>query len=211
MKWQLHCKKYIYWSCMMALFVCTEVYALPFNIVPKAGMTLPTRVEQGQTVNAFYTVTNLSGKTLPHNYIQSLPLNVAQVTHNENIVDRCGSTFMLTAHGTTGDSCTLQLAISGAVNALDPNPTHHLFACLPGGKSCAGTYYPLNVEMTSPAPQWVVTGLQYTQDSPQGVVAVSQDGGHQWQFQTLAYPEAMVSSSFAGKSCATNTGVVVGQ
>jgi 6-phosphogluconolactonase (cycloisomerase 2 family) len=51
--------------------------------------------------------------------------------------------------GQAGDSCILKLTVSGAVDANDPDPTHHLFVCRQGGASCAGTQYPLNVTMSS--------------------------------------------------------------
>ena len=121
-------------------------HALPFDIITKAGTTLPTAVNAGSTVNAYYTVTNKTTATRNNNYLKWIPLNVRQVTSGGTYGNTCGATFNLAPQGQAGDSCTLQLAISGSVSASDPDPRHHLFVCFPGGRTCAGTNNPLNVQ-----------------------------------------------------------------
>lgn len=116
----------------------------PFNIVPKSGTTLPTTLILGNPVTAFYTVTNNTLEQRNGNFIKYLPPNVAQVTSG---VGNCGATFNLAPQGAAGDSCTLELTISGPVNGSDPNPHNHLFACFPSGITCAGTNYELNVSV----------------------------------------------------------------
>ena len=37
-------------------------HAAVFSIVPKAGTSLPTKVTSGNSINAFYTVTNTTGR-----------------------------------------------------------------------------------------------------------------------------------------------------
>lgn len=114
-------------------------HAVIFNIVPKAGTTLPTTLTS--TTKAYYTVTNLTGTTRSGIYVKYLPPNVVQVTMSAT-PDLCGSTFTLAPY----QSCTLELDVNGFVNANDPDPQHHLFVCLPGCVlCCAGTLYPLNV------------------------------------------------------------------
>jgi DNA-binding beta-propeller fold protein YncE len=127
------------------LLVSVVSYALPFNVAPKAGTSLPTTVSSGQTVEAFYTVTNLTLRTLPGNSVKYLPLNVTQVTAGGAYPDLCGSSFDLVS----GGSCTLELSVSGAVNAADTDPHHHLFVCTAGVPTCAGTIFPLNVTQTT--------------------------------------------------------------
>jgi DNA-binding beta-propeller fold protein YncE len=130
------------------LLVSTLSYALPFNITPRTA--LPKNVVPGQTELAFYTVTNNTSTTRTGNYVKYLPPNVAQVTSDSIYPDLCGSTFTLNSKGSVGSSCILELKISGAVNAADPNPHSHLFVCFPGGVSCAGTPNPLNVTAIRP-------------------------------------------------------------
>ena len=127
------------------LITSTLSFALPFNIVPKTGTQLPTSFKNGQTVTAYYTVSNNTLSSRSGNHVKYLPVNVTQVTSNGTFPDTCGTVFNLNAKGQVGSSCTLQLRISGVVNKDDPDPQHHLFVCFPGGKSCAGTQYQLNV------------------------------------------------------------------
>jgi hypothetical protein len=133
------------------MLTTTLSYALPFNVVPKPGTALPTSYSPGQVLYAYYTVTNSTGTQRNNNYTQYLPPNVSQITSGGTYSDTCGSSFNLGRNGAANDSCTLQLDISGPVNNEDPDQTHHLFVCFPGGKTCAGTNYPLNItQSTSP-------------------------------------------------------------
>lgn len=127
------------------LTISTLSFALPFNIVPKAGTQLPTSFKNGQTVTAYYTVYNNTISSRNDNFVKYLPPNVTQITRNGTYPDTCGALFNLSGKGQAGSSCTLQLRITGAVNKDDPDPHHHLFVCFPGGKSCAGTQYQLSV------------------------------------------------------------------
>jgi DNA-binding beta-propeller fold protein YncE len=136
--------------------VSTGSYALPFSITPTAGISLPTEVLPGHTVTAIYTVTNNTSAVRSGNFVKYLPPNVAQVAVDPVYSDLCGSAFTLNPRGTSGSSCTLELKISGNVNANDPDPHHHLFVCFPGGITCAGTPNPLNVSTkTVSAPEHV--------------------------------------------------------
>lgn len=183
---------------LCCLLLSSTAFSLPFNIVPKAGTALPTTVTEGAVVTALYTISNASKKTLNHNHIQYLPPHVIQVTQNPNISDLCGSSFNLMPQGTSGDSCTLQLSIDGEVFANDPDPHHHLFACLPGEKTCAGTRSPLDVRQLPGVQQFVAAG---SQQNTQGIVFTSQDQGKTWKFQALPYPESTTNSTFYGSSC----------
>jgi hypothetical protein len=141
-------------TCLLMLSCMTMAsYALPFNIVPLAGTVLPTTVLPGQVVTAYYTVINQTASTRVSNFVKYLPPNVTQVTTNPSVTGLCGSTFTLSANGTPGSACTLMLNITGPVNANDPDPHHHLFVCFPGGISCAGTNYPLNLTVQTPPTQ----------------------------------------------------------
>ena len=124
-------------------------YALPFNIVVKNGTQLPTVVNKGSTVTAYYTVNNLSVAQQNNNFVKYLPPNVTQVTANGAYSDTCGATFNLAGQGKAGDSCTLQLTVSGVVDGSVADTHQHLFVCLPTGLSCAGTAQSLNVTQSS--------------------------------------------------------------
>lgn len=118
-----------------------------FSIVPKIGTSLPTHVTIGGSVKALYTVTNTTGRSHAGNYVKYLPPNTTQVTVDGAHLDLCGATFQLASKA----SCTLELSVKGSVNANDPNPQHHLFACLGGCVTCcAGTNFPLNVIQENP-------------------------------------------------------------
>lgn len=134
------------WILFVVLLLLTQMaFALPFAITPKAGTSFPTKVPAGGAVTAYYTVQNNDGVTRSNNFVKYLPPNVAQVVSGATFPDTCGFYFTLQPAGSPGSSCTLQLSITGAVNANDPHPHHHLFVCFPGGITCAGTNYPLNV------------------------------------------------------------------
>jgi DNA-binding beta-propeller fold protein YncE len=135
---------------MVSLIANSESYALPFAITPTVGTSLPTGVISGQTATALYTVTNNTGSVRAGNFVKYLPPNVNQVATDPSQTDLCGSTFTLNPKGASGSSCTLELLISGSVNANDPDPHHHLFVCFPGGITCAGTPNPLNITATTP-------------------------------------------------------------
>lgn len=142
-------RKLIALAFLIALTLVSNLsYALPFTIIPAA--TLPTNVVPEQTRLAFYTVTNNTNTTRANNYVKYLPPNVTQVTSDPLYPDLCGSTFTLNSKGSVGSSCTLELLLSGPINAEDSNPHNHLFVCLPGGITCAGTPNPLNVSATRP-------------------------------------------------------------
>ena len=113
-----------------------------FSIVPKAGTSLPTNMAFGGSVKALYTVTNTTGSAHAGNYVKYLPPNTTQVTVDSAYNDLCDASFRLPSKG----SCTLELNVTGPVNANDANPRDHLFVCLGGcATCCAGTNVPLNV------------------------------------------------------------------
>ena len=118
--------------------------AFPFSIIPKPGTSLPTTVNIGNTTSAFYMVSNSTTSTRYNNYVKWLPPHVTQITGGDN----CDLSFTLAGKGESGDSCILELEVSGPVNGNDPNPNNHLFVCFPGGITCAGTNFPLNVTQT---------------------------------------------------------------
>jgi hypothetical protein len=138
-------------------------YALPFTIVPMPGTTLPTSVVVGSTVQAYYIVINNTGSTRTNNYVRFLPPNVTQATSGNT----CATVFTLAPSGQPGDSCTLELTVSGDVDSNDPEQTHHLFVCFPGGLTCAGTQYPLNVTVsTAPPPKPTLLSITITPLNP---------------------------------------------
>lgn len=123
------------------LLLSVNLFGLPLTIVPKEGTTFPTQMTPGYNVTAYYTITNNTASTLNNLFVKYLPTNVSQVTTNGDYPDTCGATFNLNP----GQSCTLQLLISGPVDGSIGNSNNKLFVCLPGGKSCTGTASPLIV------------------------------------------------------------------
>jgi len=137
-------------------------YALPFTIVPTAGTTLPTSMTEGTPVIASYTVTNNTATTRSNNHVKYLPLNVQLAPI---VGQACSTQFTLAA----GGSCNLKLQVTGAVDASDPDPHHHLFVCFPGDNTCAGTNFPLSVSMSSAPVQFTVTPSA----GPNGTISLS--------------------------------------
>ena len=135
-----------------AVFSSSISYALPFSVVPTTGTTLPTVLNIGDTANAYYTVTNLTGTQRNGNYVKTFPTNVTQVLPAQGELATCAQSFDLAPNGQAGDSCILQLSVAGAVNGA---AAPFLFVCFPGGLTCAGTNYPLNVTVNG----WSNTGL----------------------------------------------------
>lgn len=125
------------------LCLSATAFALPFNVFPQPGTIFPTKIKIGLVAQAFYTVRNNTLEQRNNNYVKYLPPNVVQVVTPGP--GNCGTTFNLAPRGQAGDSCILSLNVLGPVNGNDPNPHHHLFVCFPGGLTCAGTNYPLNV------------------------------------------------------------------
>ena len=159
---------------ILFLTASANSFAGVFEIVPTAGTTLPGVVYFHSSVMAYYTVRNHTHSGRQNNFVKYLPPNVTQITSGGTYADTCGATFNLNGYGQAGDSCTLQLQITGAVNSSDPLQTNHLFVCFPGGLACSGTDAPLNVSLNlekrlvsvaiAPASATIVDGTsqQYT-------------------------------------------------
>jgi len=181
--------------------------------VPKAGTPLPTVLTAG-SATAFYTVKNNTATTRNNNHVRYLPLNVTQVTNAGG--DTCGPLFNLTS----GGSCTLQLKISGEVNAADRDPHHHLFVCFPGDVTCAGTNYPLNVGAEPPPTPGGILGRFLSSSctgsgasaiciaggtvSDDAGLAYTIDGGSTWK-RSLLSNIPLLFAQFNATSC-TGTG-----
>ncbi|MCW8409363.1 glycoside hydrolase [Legionella sp. PATHC035] len=207
-------KRYSLNSIGLAIFLNSMTsYALPFNIIPQGK--LPTTIFKGETANASYTVTNNTRATRVNNFVKSLPPNVTQVTDPTDPTV-CGSTFDLGPNGSINQSCTLKLKVSGEVNRADPNSQHHLFICLPGGKTCAGPTpeNSLNVTVDSNGPGLttisLAVGAYGTNTTGAPVVYKSSDNGMTWP--TAVLPSVSGISSFqtflfgvgcTGKFCTT--------
>ena len=101
----------------------TECYALVFNIVPNGA--LPTSVPAGGSRAASYLVTNNTGQVRNDNFVKYLPPNVSVAPGG------CASNFNFAPKGQAGDSCTLNLNVTGPVNGADPDPHHHLLYASP--------------------------------------------------------------------------------
>jgi Bacterial Ig-like domain (group 2) len=178
-------KKWIFFKVLLFwMLIITKCYALPFHIVPTTA--LPTTVYQGDTVKAYYTVTNNTLSTRANNFVEYLPPNVTQIVSAGPYSPVCNTTFTLAPSGSAGDSCILELLISGAVNGSDPNPTHQLFVCFPGGQTCAGTPFPLNLNELSAIS---LTSIALSPVSP--TVSI---GGTQQFIATGTYTDGSVST-----------------
>lgn len=188
------------------LIIPSLSWALPFSIAPTSGTSLPTQLLFGQST-AYYTITNNTHGIRAGNYIKYLPANVTQVTADNTISNLCGETFTLQPNNTSGSSCTLELLVSGAVNGYDPNVKHHLFACFPGGITCAGTPYPLNV-VNAPS---IAGGYYIANDlSLFAGVASSSNNDSSWAAQALPAPTGYNTGVINGMSRSNHHSIGVG-
>lgn len=114
------------------------------DITPLQGTVLPESINKGQTANAYYLVKNNTSQFLHNNFVRYLPPNVEQVVEEKIHKNVCGFSFDLAEKQSSGqpdrdvkDWCLLQLKVSGAVDANDPETTHHLTICQ-DNSNCSG-------------------------------------------------------------------------
>ncbi len=144
-------------SIIIVFFIASNAFALPFRIVPNG--TLPTLIMPSTTfpVTASYTITNISNFNPPYNLVKWLPPNVT--------VNPVGTTCTPTSRFqlAPGQSCILNLTISGGINRNDPNPQQHLMICMSDKVSCAGPT-PQNSLNITPIYSWInsLTSKGYT-------------------------------------------------
>ena len=195
----------------LLMSICGNSFALPFNIVAKSGTQLPTTVNKGSTVTAYYTINNLAVSQQNGNFIKYLPLNVTQVVTGGNYSDTCGKSFILQGMGKAGSSCTLQLTVSGPVNANDPDPRHHLFACFPSGLTCAGTTQSLNVTQISERSLQSITVTPGTSDiDANGTQQYAATGNYSDNTATDLTAEVSWASSNMAAATISATGLATG-
>lgn len=176
-----------------------------FTIYPKVGTTLPTTVNSGSSVSAYYTITNNTYTSRVGYQIVGLPNTVTQNTASGN----CSSPVTLGPRA----SCTLQLDINGAVSAN--------FA-LCKGNNCTEAAAPLNVVLASLNPPFLVGGQYQEAAGFAPLIARSADFGATWSYtltgNSLVYPPALVPQHthlipapvLQASSCSGNTCVMVG-
>lgn len=171
------------WS-LYAFFAITNLFAihsanaLPFSITPSPTAPFPTTMVLGTTVYATYIVQNNTSTARQNNYVKYLPPNVYILPSG------CGNPFNLAAKGQNGDSCELNLAITGAVERNDANIHNHLFVCFPGGITCAGTEYPLNVTVLSSIGISGINALAHQDNTIYAGGLNSSNKGGMWNFIT---------------------------
>lgn len=122
-------KKFVFIS---IIFYSIQLYALPFSVVPNT--TLPTLVFPGVTIPApaSYIITNTSHFNTLGNIIKWLPANTA--------VNPTGTTCLPTSgfNLAPGQSCTLNLNVTGSINRNNSNSNQHLMVCRSDKITCTG-------------------------------------------------------------------------
>ena len=120
---------------VMVLLVAQNAFAAAnFNIVPDGA--LPTSVNAGETVSAYFIVKNNTSSTRASYHIEGLPSTVTQNTTSPN----CPALINLEGNA----SCRLQLDITGAVNNAKVAICYN--------NSCTTGNTPLNVTVNSTPP-----------------------------------------------------------
>ncbi len=110
-----------------------------------------------------------------------------------------------------GQSCTLNLSVSGVVDGGDPNPTHHLMLCLSDKVTCAGPN-PVNSLNVSPATGNVVMVGFFirSDDHYQSGIVTSNNGGSSLSLQLLPLIPSYPVDALIGVSCVGATCIAVG-
>lgn len=136
-----------------------------FTISPAPGFHLPTQVQKGSVVSAYYTVTNQTNSTRIGYSVQGAPATVTQNTSNPSY---CQSPISLAAHA----SCILQLDISGMAISN--------FA-LCKGSSCTTAAVPLNVSFNNnPLPSITLEAIPINSQLPKLRDPVVAYNGDNW-------------------------------
>ncbi|MFI4918572.1 MAG: hypothetical protein ACHP65_03350 [Legionellales bacterium] len=180
----------------MSVSSANTAYAQNFQISPASGYAFPTVIYPGQTVSAYYAITNRTHSTRNGYHIEGLPWTVKQ---NSSSTTTCPDTITLAA----GESCILRLDIIG--EALSS-----FILC--SGSSCTTAFPPLNVvKAVTPLPKIEVAAGTYFDafGSYYPLLATSTDGGRSWSYtvSTQALPgnctvgEGLTYASFASTSC----------
>ncbi len=115
-------------SLLLFSAACPAFASANFNIIPTPGSIIPSTVPPGETVSAFYTITNQSNRQLNGYSLQGLPSTVVVST-----AGTCSNPVSLSSYA----SCQLQLDISGTA-------VGNFALCKSYNCTSAGT--PLNVQ-----------------------------------------------------------------
>ena len=169
-------------ACIFAsALIATPTFAAGnFSIKPTPGTTLPSTVQAGSSVSAFYTIINNTSVMLSGYQLRGLPADVNQNTVGAN---HCSNPVSLAPHA----SCILELVITNAVQSD--------FA-LCKGASCTTACPPLNVKIISPLPPQItplIAAGSYVNNSStiNPLLVLSQDLGVTW-----SYPDSIISPIF---------------
>ena len=198
----------------IACFFASVIVSTPtlaagnFSIKPTPGTTLPSTVQAGSSVSAFYTITNNTSVMLSGYQLSGLPAHV-----NQNTVgaEHCGNPVSLAPHA----SCILELVITNAVQGD--------FA-LCKGASCTIACSPLSITVIPPLPPRIVPliaagSYANTSHVRTPLLVLSQDLGGSWSYpESITAPIFTPSSSypynrfgeFNGASCNGVTCIAVG-
>lgn len=203
----------------ISLIYSVSCYALPFTIVPRAGFPLPTQVLSGGFATAFYTVTNNTNAVRIGNFVKYLPPNVTQITTDITTPNLCGATFTLQPHGSNGDSCTLELRITGPVSSAGCDIRRHLLVCIAGGLTCAGTPFPLDVVQVNIIEPLMAVGnyslgpkLSLLADGAQPALIANTNTPTSWIYLTPTNsPGVILSSDLFSVSCSSIVCATVGR
>jgi hypothetical protein len=173
---------------LLILLLAQNVFAAAnFKIAPSGVM--PTTVNPGQSVSAYYTLTNMTATARNGYVIQGLPGTVIQNTTPPN----CSNPVNLAPYA----SCQLQLVVSGAVSA-------NIALCK--GSSCTTASTPLNVSVTTVAaptmPKYLYVTDTYnipaisvcTLDGTTGAIVSCQDAGGESTFAGIAIQGIVVNN-----------------
>lgn len=190
-------KKFVLSACN--LLVISPLYAgANFTISPAAGYPLPTQVNAGKPVSAFYTVLNNTHSLRAGYSVQGLSAAVLQNTTNTAY---CANPISLAANS----SCLLRLDISAAIQSN--------FAICKGA-SCTTATTPLNV-VQGPGTLATAVGFYNTSSNYSAPLAyISYNAGLNWNLSApltlpadVSAPLASVTNRLASLICDSFTGL----
>jgi Neuraminidase (sialidase) len=172
-------------------------HALPFSVTPRTA--LPTTYPS----IASYTVSRNATGGSATSIIKWLPPNVSISAVGTTCATSLNTQFALAA----GQSCTLNLNVTGVVSRDDPNPQHHLMVCFTDRASCAGPTPGDSINVRTLASSGSLTAVGFYSDvlDKFPLTYISRDNGVTWSVSTtLPVPVGNSSDGLNGTACSSN-------
>ena len=157
---------------ILSVLSANQSFAQNFIITPAPGYAMPTTVYPGETVSAYYTITNQTNTTRRGYVLQGHPRTVTQ---NASSKSYCPTPITLIGHA----HCIMQLDITGEAKS-------NFAIC--NGTSCSTAAVPLNITQLAILPNTTVGYYRNTNGSFAPLSYTSINGGISWTVSAAPLP-----------------------